>query len=203
MKCIKKGMIASFNILFVLVLLLPSAAATENFDIQFDQMKLSANLNRVPLETICNKISEESGIWFNGFLPSDKILLSFHFKDLSIEKALRRILTTTNHSLVFDQSEAVIGVHIFGNRTTSLEPGKVHHLEISKMVPNEEESETLDFETTEQSPTGDDTVELETIEEGKGGEELVENTVRHDLPMEVEKELANLQAMVKEALVED
>jgi hypothetical protein len=203
MKCVNKGVIACFNVLFLLILLHPNAGQAERVDIQFDQMRLSANLDKVSLETVCHKISQESGIWINGFVSSAEILVSVQFTDLSMEEALKRILAATNYSLVFDETEAVIGVNIIGSRTPGRQKGKGRNIAIGNVFLNEEEGETPDFEVTSQALASEDAVEMETAEGGRGVVEIVENTFGHDLPVEVEMELANLEAMEKEALVEE
>ena len=198
MKCVNKGMMVCLNVLFLLILLHPAAVRAESVDIQFDQMRLSAKLNKVLLETVCHKISQESGIWFNGFVSSAPIQVSVQFADLSMEEALKRILTATNYSLVFDETEAVVGVKIIGNKTPGLQKGKDRPIAIDNVMLNKEEGETPDFEVSSQAPGSQD-----AAEDGEGVMEIVENTAGLDLPVEVEMELANLDAMETEALVEE
>ena len=203
MKCDNKGMTVYLNVLFLLILFHPDMVGAERVDIQFDQMRLSAKLNKVPLEKVCHKISQESGIWFNGFVSSAKIQVSVQFTDLSMEEALKRILAATNYSLVFDETEAVIGVKIIGNKTPGHQRGKDGPIAIDSVILNEKEGDTREFEVSSQALGSEDAVEMETAEGHGGVVEIVENTAGLDLPVEVEMELANLDALETEALVEE
>ena len=203
MKSFNKGVGVFMNALFLLILLYPNAARAKRVDIHFDQMRLSAELNNVPLETICYKISQERGIWFKAFVSLAKVHVSVQFKDLSMEAALKRILSATNYSLVFDETEAIIGVIIIDNKTSGVQRGKDRHIAVDNVIPFEEQGETPDFEKSSQALASDDQAQMETGDKVIGIAETVEDSPGLDLPVEVEMELANLEAMEKEALTEE
>lgn len=195
-------MLACLKVWFLLILLHPNAVGAERVDIKFDQMRLSARLNKVPLEAVCDKISQKSGIWFNGFVSSANNQVSVQFTDLSVEQALKRILAATNYSLIFDETEAVVGVNIIGNKTPGQQKGKDRHIAIDNVILNEEDR-TPDVEVSSQALASEDYVEIDSAGEGQGVVEIVEDNPELDLSVEAEMELAKLESLESEALVEE
>lgn len=83
---------------------------------------MSADLNEALLSNALGKIMKEKGIWVKG----DESLLdhkvSVEFKERSFKEGLQKILSGLNHSLVYDKSDQVVGVFIFGRKTSSQAP---------------------------------------------------------------------------------
>ena len=173
----------------------PIAARAELVDIQFDQLRLSATLDRAPLEAVCQKIGQERNVWFISFVSPVNGQITAQFKDLSLEAALKRILAATNYSLVFDETETVMGVIIIGHKTPGSQQRGGWHVAVGNVLSVDNSGEMLNLEPSSQPLTGDDGfTDTETAQEGIGGvAEIVEDTPGLDLPMEEEIELANLE----------
>jgi len=92
--------------------------ATEGYiDLAFGNRTLSANIREAPLRAVIGEIKKE-GIRFRIWLKRGKVSLdekvSMQFKDLPIRDGLKRILSTMNHSLIFDNHGKLLGVFLPG-----------------------------------------------------------------------------------------
>jgi len=105
-----------------LLLFLSSAliVAEEGYiDLDFGNRTLSANIREAPLRAVIREIKKEKErIWFRIWLKESKVSLyekvSVQFKDLPIRDGLKRILSTMNHSLIFDNHGNLLGVFLLG-----------------------------------------------------------------------------------------
>jgi len=173
----------------------PIAARAELVDIQFDQLRLSATLDRAPLEAVCQIIGQERNVWFISFVSPVNGQITAQFKDLSLEAALKRILAATNYSLVFDETETVMGVIIIGHKTPGSQQRGGWHVAVGNVIPLDNSGEMENLEPSSQPLTGDDGLtDTETAQEGIGAiAEIVEDAPGLDLPLEEEIEMANLE----------
>jgi len=88
-------------------------------DLDFGNRTLSANITEAPLRAVIREIKKEKErIWFRIWLKESKVSLyekvSVQFKDLPIRDGLKRILSTMNHSLIFDNHGNLLGVFLLG-----------------------------------------------------------------------------------------
>lgn len=88
-------------------------------DLDFGKWTLSANIREAPLRAVIGEIKKENErIWFRMWLEGGRASLdervSVQFKDLPIRHGLKRILSTMNHSLVFDNHGKLLGVFLLG-----------------------------------------------------------------------------------------
>lgn len=86
-------------------------------NLDFGNRTLSANIRKAPLSAILREMKKE-GIRFRIWLKGSKVSLdekvSVQFKDLPIRDGLKRILSTMNHSLIFDNHGKLLGVFLLG-----------------------------------------------------------------------------------------
>jgi len=98
----------------------PSASSsTAEIGLEFKGQMMSAELQGVSLRLILEELESEKGIWFKG---DESVLdeeVSIRFKDLPLHEGLRRILSTINHVLVFDEGERLVGLFIIGRKDTA------------------------------------------------------------------------------------
>ncbi len=76
---------------------------------------ISADLEMVPLKEIFEKISEAKGVWFRCDESLFNRKVSVFFKDLPLEKGLKRLLGPLNYCLLFSDSTKLVGVIILGS----------------------------------------------------------------------------------------
>jgi len=148
MKKIAEALIIVFTSVLLLPLLSPLSVMAGVLNLQFDGEKLSANLDGVSLRTVCEKISKEKGIWFRGGSSSVEQNVSVHFSDLPLEKALKRIVANTNHSLVFDKDETLLGVIIISHRGPGFELTNSTYAGTKESISSSQERRLLDSEET-------------------------------------------------------
>lgn len=144
MKRVATTLLIHFSVLLVLVTISPYRSKAEILGLEFKGERLSANLNRVPLRTVLEKISKEKGFWFDAISASLEKKVSVQFAGVSLEKALKRILAGTNHSLVFHDGE-VVGAMIVGKRGSGRRMVRPRHVEMEEAVFSHEADELADF----------------------------------------------------------
>jgi len=96
-----------------------SVAEEGYIDLDFGNGTLSANIKEAPLRAVIGEIEKQKkGIWFRIWLKESKVSLdekvSMQFKNLAIRDGLKRILSTMNHSLIFDNHGKLLGVFLLG-----------------------------------------------------------------------------------------
>jgi len=99
---------------FSLGIIFPAWCGEEDVLLKCKGEILSANLKEITLKMILEKLGKERGVWFkcdNRVLDSK---VSAHFKGLSLEEGLKRILSSMNYSLVFDSDRRLVGLIIIG-----------------------------------------------------------------------------------------
>lgn len=181
--------------LYLMTSFQPIAVRAEVVDIQFDQLRLSATLDRAPLESVCQKIGQERNVSFISLVSPVNGQITVRFKDLSLEAALKRILAATNYSLVFDETETIIEVVIIGHKTPGSQQGRGWHVAGGNVLPVDNTGDMVNLVPSSPPLTGDDgPTDPETAQEGIGGvAEIVEDSPGLDLPVEEEIEMTNLE----------
>lgn len=98
----------------------PSASpSTAEIGLEFKGQMMSAELEGVSLRLVLEEIESEKGIWFKGDESVLDEKVSIRFKNLPLHVGLRRILSTINHVLVFDEKEGLVGLFIIGKKNTA------------------------------------------------------------------------------------
>jgi hypothetical protein len=77
---------------------------------------LSADLKNIPLKFILEKLERERGIWFKGDESLFNEQVTVQFEGLSLEDGLKRILSSINYCLLFDQDRKMDGVILLGKK---------------------------------------------------------------------------------------
>jgi len=77
---------------------------------------MSAHINQAPLKSVAESIKQKQDIWIKGdhYLEDKKI--SVEFDNLPIKNGIKRIFSTLNHSLMFDQDGKLLGIFIVGTQ---------------------------------------------------------------------------------------
>lgn len=90
-------------------------AQAGEIDLDFENQSLSAHIERAPLKAVVEKIAKRKGIWIKGdqYLTDENY--SVQFKNLSVEGALERILSSMNYCLILDQKNEVLGLILIDN----------------------------------------------------------------------------------------
>ena len=130
-KDIRYDIVITFLVAAFLFLLAPHRiqAQTKQVELNFGRRTLSARIREAPLREVIATI-EKKGIWFKLWFKGRESVLnekvSVRFKDLPLKKGLERILSTLNHSLVFDHNGVLSGVILLGKpeRTTTRSTGR-------------------------------------------------------------------------------
>jgi hypothetical protein len=102
----------------------PVLGAGRDIDLTIEGETLSAKFRKVPLKIILEKLERDKGIWFRGESSLLEEEVTVQFTGLPFEGGLKRILASTNHSLMYDGNERLIGVIVIGK-------GKADH-DVSK-----------------------------------------------------------------------
>jgi hypothetical protein len=93
-------------------------AGDKEMDMDFGKQTVSANIRKVPLRSIVERIKKEKDIWFRLWFKDKESLLnepvSVRFTSMPIIKGLERIFSRLNHSFVFDKSGRLLGVILLG-----------------------------------------------------------------------------------------
>ena len=101
----------------------PSQAETKTVELKFNHQTLSAKIREAPLREVIATI-EKKGIWFKLWFKGKESVLnekvSVRFKGLPLKEGLERILSTLNHSLVFDSNGILSGVILLGKPTRGI-----------------------------------------------------------------------------------
>lgn len=108
--------------LFLSGLTLPNWSIAAAVDLVFKEETLSANLKKVPLKVVLEKISREKGIWFKGDASVLEGKVSLQFQNLTLHDGLKRILAQIDHSLVFNRAGRLIGLYIVGKSAGPFTP---------------------------------------------------------------------------------
>jgi hypothetical protein len=77
---------------------------------------MSVDIKQAPLKSVIDRIKAKKRIWVKGAYYLSDNHISVKFKDLTIEEGMKRILSTINHSLMFDQKGNLLGVVIVKTR---------------------------------------------------------------------------------------
>jgi hypothetical protein len=95
-----------------------SAAWSEkgNIDFKLEGHTLSANLKEIPLKFILERLEKERGIWFQGDEALFEEEVTVQFKDLTLQDGLKRILSSMNYCLLFDQDKKLNGMILIGKK---------------------------------------------------------------------------------------
>ena len=102
---------------FFLSVFSPAPARGAGIDLTFQGDVLSANLKEVRLKEILEKLEREKGISWKGNSSLLEEKITVQFKDLSLDKGVKRILHSMNHYLLFDANQRLAGVIIVGVKT--------------------------------------------------------------------------------------
>jgi hypothetical protein len=108
---------------FCAFFLCPYASAAVNSldtNIEFDQHTMSVELQKVPLKLLLEKLESERGIWHKGDADVLKEKISMSFENLSLDVALKRLLSRFDYVLLFGQKKEVVGVIIFGEKHSGI-----------------------------------------------------------------------------------
>ncbi len=87
-------------------------AQSIKISIEPETQRVSASINNAPLKQIIERIKVKKQLWVKGEHHLEGRDLSVEFEDLSLEKALKRILARVNHSFVYDRNGGISGVII-------------------------------------------------------------------------------------------
>jgi hypothetical protein len=207
MKRVNKGWVSCLSTLFLLTFFHLNPAWAEVMHMQFDGGRLSANLHRAPLKLVLDKINKEKGILFTASSSLLDDSVSVQFANLSLEEALKRILSRSNYSLVFDKNEELIGATIIEKERTTPRVATAWHERPDEGIPFEEHDEFVDYEESfddsgQDCPPG---VPLDTLEEdieGPGAVHVVETRNGLSILTEDDERLEILEGLPPELLAE-
>ena len=113
MKDIVKLFIVAFQSLVLIALFsAPAAGKDATIELEFQENVFSAHIKNATLPAVVEKIKTEMDVWVKGKrrLPSKKY--SVEFENLPLSEGLKRILSTTNHCLFFDENGDLEGIFI-------------------------------------------------------------------------------------------
>jgi hypothetical protein len=200
----ERGLIVFLSVLFLPILLYTHPVRGELIDIQFDQTRVSAKLNRAPVDIVFERFGRKYGLWFRGLENLFNPQVSVEFKDLSLEEAIKRVLRAANYSVVFDEADTLIGVIIICPNKSGCSTSKGRHIAFRDMIPFEEVDETTDYEEQSHGHTSDYPFDAETttIEDSIGITEIVDNDVGLDLSLEDEVIMATQDSDERNSLLE-
>jgi hypothetical protein len=90
-----------------------SLAGEGDFHLRINGELVSLDAKATSLRRILSRLEREEGLWFKG----DEALLdqevNVSFENLPLQVGLKRILGSTNYSLIFDEKGGLIGVMVF------------------------------------------------------------------------------------------
>jgi hypothetical protein len=115
-------MISSLACLLIAGFFSPALAKEGYTDLKFQGKTLSADVKKVPLKAILEKLKKEKGIWFEGDESLFEEKVSVQFKDLPLLDGVKRILAHLNYSLMFDKNQRLVGVIVLGR----LDPSRMN-----------------------------------------------------------------------------
>ena len=115
-KFIKTLIVTFIACSFFLGVFSPAWSGRGDIDFRLEGCTLSADLKNIPLEFILEKLERERGIWFRGNVSLFEEEITVQFKDLSFQDGLKRILSSMNYCLLFDQDRKLNGVIIVGKK---------------------------------------------------------------------------------------
>jgi len=77
---------------------------------------VSADLTRVPLQDVFDKLQRDKDVWFK--VPESLLQkeISVHFRNLPFEEALKRLLAPVDYSLAFDRKGRLVGAIVLGEK---------------------------------------------------------------------------------------
>ena len=87
--------------------------------LEFGERSFSAQIQRAPFADVLRKIQQDLGIWIKGLSNVSDRPYSVEFQDMTIRGGLKRILSSVNFSLVFDERDKLVGIILLGNRERS------------------------------------------------------------------------------------
>jgi len=111
----KYSLLFSFIILFSMFLVPFAFGANNTNQIKFLDNKLSVNIENVSLGSVISEIHAKTGIEFLLNEEEAGRTVSVSFQPLPLEKALKRILSHTNHSIIFTAKSDIRKVIIVGS----------------------------------------------------------------------------------------
>jgi len=74
-------------------------------------------LRGIPLKSVLERLESEKEIWFRGDPSLLEKEVTVHFTELLFEEGLKRILASTNYSLIYDGNGRPTGVVVIGKGT--------------------------------------------------------------------------------------
>jgi len=93
----------------------PSAlTAGRTFQVEFSGSKLTVNVDNITLGVLLERIQEETGVAFTLDKGESRKTISVAFQGLPLDTAIRRILRTSNHAMVFSPAGALERVIVTG-----------------------------------------------------------------------------------------
>lgn len=108
----------AFTLFFTGLLLVsvfyPESSGAKEANLTLKGDYISANLKGASLKAVFEALEREKGIWFKGNRSFFEEKVTVQFTDLSLEDALKRILSSMNYCLVFERDGALVGAMLIG-----------------------------------------------------------------------------------------
>ena len=108
------------SLMFVLQCACIYGADAQTPGLKIESQRISANLRQRELSHIFNDICLMNDFWYDIDNSLSNFTVSVDFQGLSLEDALRRILSKTNYSLFFSASGVPTGVIVLSQKETNM-----------------------------------------------------------------------------------
>jgi len=109
-------------LLFLFGLPCPAKAGNGVIDLRFSNNTLSVHLVKASMKAVLDRIASQRKIWIKGTERVQDREISVRFESLSLQKALRRILSQVNHCVVMGSSKKVKGVILLSEKKARSSP---------------------------------------------------------------------------------
>ena len=103
-------------LLFFLALPCPAKAGNGVIDLRFTNNTLSGHIVKASMKAVLDRIASQRKIWIKGTDRIGDREVSVRFESLSLQKALRRILSQVNHCVVMGSGKKVRGVILLSEK---------------------------------------------------------------------------------------
>lgn len=91
-------------------------------DLSFSNNTLSVHIVKASMKTVLDRIASKREIWIKGTDRIQDREISVRFESLSLQKALRRILSQVNHCVVMGSGKKVKGVILLSEKKVRPSP---------------------------------------------------------------------------------
>lgn len=88
--------------------------ASHQGELLIESGTISADLKEVPIRKILEQIREQANVWYESDESLLREKISIQFKDLPLEKGMRRILASFDHALEFNARGELVGLTLLG-----------------------------------------------------------------------------------------